>query len=264
MNTCSKDYLWLNISSLPYFRGLLRAVEAQVYEDLELPSPSLDLGCGDGRFSRIAFNDEVTIGLDPWTGPVRIAGRVGKYKQVMQGTGDRIPFSKGYFSSAVSNSVLEHIPDLDPVFQELSRVLKPGAPFIFCVPNENFLLNLSVSNWLDKVGLQKFADKYRAFFNHISRHHHCDPRNVWEERLEKHGFFIEDQWDYFSPKSLAILEWGHYLGLPSLVCHFLFKKWILVPKRWNLWLTLKIVQPGYTEQRRQQKGSYAFYLARKK
>ena len=182
----------MNISSLPYFRGLLRAVEARVYEDLELPSPSLDLGCGDGHFSRIAFNEEVSVGLDPWAGPVRIAAREGKYKQVIQGTGDRIPFSKEYFSSAVSNSVLEHIPDLDPVFQELSRVLKPGAPFIFCVPNENFLLNLSVSNWLDKVGLHKFADKYRAFFNRISRHHHCDPRNVWEERLEKHGFFIED------------------------------------------------------------------------
>lgn len=264
MNAESKDYLWLNISSLPYFRGLLRAVEARVYGDLELPSPSLDLGCGDGHFSRIAFNDEVSIGLDPWTGPVRIAGREGKYKQVIQGTGDRIPFSKGFFSSAVSNSVLEHIPDLDPVLQELSRVLKPGASFIFCVPNENFLLNLSVSNWLDKVGLHKLAGRYRAFFNHISRHHHCDPRNVWEERLEKHGFFIEDQWDYFSPRSLAILEWGHYLGLPSLVCHFLFKKWILIPKRWNLWLTLKIVQPGYAEANRQQKGSYAFYLARRK
>ncbi len=263
MSTGSKDYLWLNICSLPYFRGLLRAVEARVYEDLELLSPSLDLGCGDGHFSRIAFNEEVSVGLDPWTGPVSIAGREGKYKQVIQGTGDRIPFPKEYFSSAVSNSVLEHIPDLDPVLEELSRVLKPGAPFIFCVPNENFLLNLSISNWLDKVGLHKLADKYRAFFNRISRHHHCDSRKVWEERLERHGFSIDDQWDYFSPRSLAVLEWGHYLGLPSLVCHFLFKKWILIPKRWNLWLTSKIVQPWYTEPRRQQKGSYAFYLARK-
>ena len=68
MSTAGKDYLWLNISSLPYFRGLLRAVEARVYENLELPSPSLDLGCGDGHFSQIAFNNEVSVGLDPWSG----------------------------------------------------------------------------------------------------------------------------------------------------------------------------------------------------
>lgn len=123
MSKESKDYLWLNISSLPYFRGLLRAVEARVYEDLVIPSPSLDLGCGDGHFSRIAFNRKVSVGLDPWAGPVRLAGRDGKYSHVIQGMGNFIPFADGYFSSAVSNSVLEHIPELDPVLQELSRVL---------------------------------------------------------------------------------------------------------------------------------------------
>jgi len=263
MNSGGKDYLWLNISSLPYFRGLLRAVEARVYENLELPSPSLDLGCGDGHFSRIAFNEEVSVGLDPWTGPVRQAGREGKYHQVVQGNGDQIPFEDEYFSSAVSNSVLEHIPELDPVLEELSRVLKPDAPFIFCVPNENFLATLSISNWLDRVGLHALARGYRGFFNRISRHQHCDSRAVWQERLAKHGFIIEDQWDYFSPRSLAILEWGHYLGLPSLVCHFLFRRWILLPRRWNLWLTLRIVQRSFDEPPRQSKGSYAFYLTRK-
>lgn len=264
MNPGGKDYLWLNISSLPYFRGLLRAVEARVYENLDLPEPSLDLGCGDGHFSQIAFNHEVSVGLDPWSGPVRLARRDGKYRHVIQGTGDDIPFQDGYFSSAMSNSVLEHIPELDPVLQELSRVLKPGAPFIFCVPNENFLANLSISNWLDRIGLHNLAEGYRRFFNRISRHHHCDSRKVWEERLKRHGFVIEDQWDYFSPRSLAALEWGHYLGVPSLVCHFLFRKWILVPERWNLWMTLKLVNGLFEEPPRQQKGSYGFYITRKR
>lgn len=38
------DYLWRNISELPYFRGLLRAVEARTYRDIPLPGPVLDLG----------------------------------------------------------------------------------------------------------------------------------------------------------------------------------------------------------------------------
>ena len=39
--------LWKNISELPYFRGLLRAVEGCFYQDIHLEEPILDLGCGD-------------------------------------------------------------------------------------------------------------------------------------------------------------------------------------------------------------------------
>lgn len=263
MSAEKRDYLWLNISSLPYFRGLLRAVEARVYEGMELPNPGLDLGCGDGNFSTIVFNEEISVGLDPWTGPVHLAQKEGKYGSVVQGNGDQIPFPDGYFASAVSNSVLEHIPELDPVIAEVARVLKPGAPFIFCVPNENFLKNLSVSNWLDKIGLHALANSYRRFFNKISRHHHCDSLETWSARLEKNGFRIEDHWDYFSPAALATLEWGHYFGLPSLVCHFLFRRWILVPSRWNLAFTMGIVRKFYEESPRQPRGSYAFYITRR-
>ena len=45
----SKDHLWLQLKSMPYFRGLLRAVEARFYDDITLSGPVLDLGCGDGR-----------------------------------------------------------------------------------------------------------------------------------------------------------------------------------------------------------------------
>jgi SAM-dependent methyltransferase len=263
VNSSEKDYLWLNISTLPYFRGLLRAVEARVYERLELPEPSLDLGCGDGHFSNIAFDTKITLGLDPWTGPVHLARRDGKYQHVVQALGDHIPSADGFYASAVSNSVLEHIPDLDPVLEELNRVLKPNAPFIFCVPNENFLANLSISNWLDRIGLHGLANQYTAFFNRISRHHHCDPYPIWQERLQKHGFAVDHHWDYFSPAATSMLEWGHYFGVPSLICHFLFRKWILVPTRWNLALTMRIVRKYYLENEKQTKGSYSFYLARK-
>ncbi len=219
-----RDFLWEQISGMPYFRGVLRAVEARVYQDFELPGPVLDLGCGDGHFATVAFDRKLDVGLDPWTGPVREAAQRGGYHLVIQGAGDRIPFADGYFSSAVSNSVLEHIPDLDAVMAEMARVLRPGAVFIFCVPNHQFLANLSVSNFFDRVGLKGLADAYRAFFNRISRHHHCDSPEVWSERLNRAGFEVERWWHYFSPRALHTLEWGHYFGLPSLICQKLFKR----------------------------------------
>jgi SAM-dependent methyltransferase len=255
-----KDYLWAQLRDLPYFRALLRAVEARVYQDINLPGPTLDVGCGDGHFVTAAFHHPIDVGIDPWTGPVREAARRGGYKCVLQGYGNRLPFPDAYFGSAMSNSVLEHIPLVDDVLAETARVLKPGAPFVFCVPNHNFLTNLSISNFFDRIGLKPLGNAYRSFFNRISRHHHCDSPEVWQERLERTGFQIDRCWHYFSPQALHVLEWGHYFGLPSLLSQKLFKKWILVPTRWNLAITTALVERYYNEEREQPQGSYSFYI----
>jgi SAM-dependent methyltransferase len=259
----TKDYLWLHLRDLPYFRGLLRAVEARFYRDIPLAGPVLDLGCGDGHFATIAFDQPLDVGLDPWRGPVHQAGQRGSYKLVLQGSGERMPFQAGTFNTVISNSVLEHIPDLDAVLCEVARVLQPEGLFVFCVPNHQFLANLSVSNFLDRAGLGGLGDKYRAFFNRISRHHHCDSPQVWETRLQEAGFHIERWWHYFSPDALHVLEWGHYFGLPSLFSHFLTRRWILVPARWNLALTRRLVQPYYDEIPQREDGVYSFYITRK-
>jgi SAM-dependent methyltransferase len=203
------------------------------------------------------------VGIDPWTGPVHKAVKLGVYRLVLQGYGDHIPVPDQTFASAFSNSVLEHIPDIDPVLLEIARVLKPGGLFLFCVPNHYFLGNLSISSFLDRLGLKGLGDSYRAFFNRISRHAHCDPPEVWQARLEKSGFKVERWWHYFSPHSLHVLEWGHYFGLPSLLIHGLFRRWILLPTRWNLSLTNAVVKPVYNENPLHPHGSYTFYVARR-
>ena len=87
-----KDHLWLQISSLPYFRGLLRAVEARFYENIDLPSPTLDLGCGDGHFASVTFDRKLEIGLDPWREPLGEAVRHGAYDAVIEASGNSIPY----------------------------------------------------------------------------------------------------------------------------------------------------------------------------
>ena len=258
-----KDYLWLQLKDMPYFRAVLRAVECRFYQDYNLETPTLDLGCGDGHFATLAFEHKLEVGIDPWTAPVFEAGQRGGYHLTVQGYGDCLPFPDGYFGSTVSNSVLEHIPGLDATVMDIGRVMKPGALFLFCVPNHQFLANLSISNTLDRLGLRSLGDAYRAFFNRISRHQHCDSPEVWRARLEAAGFRIEKYWHYFSPRALHVLEWGHYFGLPAWITHAVFKRWIITPQPWNLALTRKIVEPAYSEAWEQPQGAYTFYVARK-
>lgn len=258
-----KDFLWDQIKALPYFRALLRAVEARTYQQFEIQEPVLDLGCGDGHFVTAAFDHRLNVGIDPWYGPVQEAASRQGYEIVIHGSGASLPFEKGHFSSCISNSVLEHIPDIDAVLIETARVIKPGGLFIFCVPNHNFLKNLSISSWLNRIGFRNLGNLYEKFFNRISRHHHCDDPEVWTERLSRAGFQVERWWHYFSPEATHVLEWGHYFGLPSLVAHFFSRRWIVVPACWNLAITRSIVQSYYDEPSEQPQGSYTFYVARR-
>lgn len=258
-----KDYLWLHLIELPYFRGLMRAVEASFYQHLELPSPTLDLGCGDGHFAGVAFDRQIDAGIDPWREPIREARQRGHYRLAVQSFGDTMPFPDGYFASAFSNSVLEHIPDIEAVLAETARVLRPGAPFVFCGPNHTFLEEMSVGIFLDRIGLKKLGDAYRAFFNRISRHRHADAPETWQKRLEQAGFTLERWWCYYPPAALRITEWGHYLGLPSLLAKKLTGRWVLAPTRWNLALTYGLLKRRYLEALNLRQGVCTFYIARR-
>ena len=259
----TKDYLWLHLIELPYFRGLMRAVEASFYRQLDLPAPILDVGCGDGHFATTAFEAPIDVGLDPGGAPLREAARRGGYRLLVQADGGKMPFPEASFSSAFSNSVLEHIPHLEAVLAEVHRVLKPGAPFVFCGPNHTFLANLSIGRTLDRLGFTRLGDAYRGFFNRISRHYHSDSPEVWLARLQQAGFAVERWWHYYPPEALHVTEWGHYFGLPSLVSKALTGRWILAPTRWNLALTEAFTRRYYQEAAPCEKGVCTFYVTRK-
>ena len=158
----SEEILWRNLRELPYFRAILRAVESCLVQQVELPEPVLELGCGDGHFASVTYSDVLDVGLDPSIKPMREAQGRNAYKLLVQADGAISPFAAGTFSSALSNSVLEHIPQLDDVLHELSRVLRPGAPFVFTVPNPGYETMLSIPMISEKIGLRSLAEVYRG------------------------------------------------------------------------------------------------------
>lgn len=256
------DFLKRNLADLPYFRALLRAVESRFYTAIDIEHPVLDLGCGDGHFAQVTFEDLQIIGIDPQLTALKEAQRTSSYQKLIHSSGQYLPFKDCVFKSCFSNSVLEHIEDLEPVLHQVARVLDVHGLFLFCVPNQNFTKNLSVALFLEKLRMNGLANSYRVFFNRISRHIHCDSCIIWEKRLNKAGFTIIDHWDYFSPAALRTLEWGHYFGLPYLISRLIFGKWVLYPAL-NQKLLYPLIKKFYLENPRQTKGSYSFYITRK-
>ncbi|MEW6566745.1 MAG: class I SAM-dependent methyltransferase [Chloroflexota bacterium] len=257
------DYLWLNIRALPYFRGLLRAVEARLMQQVELPRPILDVGCGDGHFASVAFAAEgIEVGLDPDRHSLREARRRRSYRLLLHADGARIPAADGAFGSAFSNSVLEHVPRLDEVLAEIGRVLRPGAPLVFTVPNPAYRDLLSIPNTMRRFGLKGLAERYVTWFIRLTRTENLLDEDGWHSRLARAGFAMERTFRYFSPAALRVLEWGHYFGVPCLLPRTLLGRWIVAPMRWNLWLTDRLIRRYYDEAPSPD-GICSFFVARR-
>lgn len=256
----SADSFEQQLRELPAFRALLRAVEARFYATLPLPKPVLDLGCGDGHFATVAFPHGVDVGLDPWWKPLQEARTRQRYGLLTHATGAAMPFAAHSFATVISNSVLEHIPQVLPVLKEVARVLQPGGRFYFCVPGPNFRRFLSVSRAVEALGWRQGAEAYRCLFDRICRHYTYADASGWQQHLEAAGLQLERWWPYFSQGATAALEWGHPLGLPCVLVKALTGRWILVPTRWNLALTAALLR-RFEREPLPAEGAYLFFVA---
>ncbi len=262
IETSRNDILWRHLMDLPYFRAMVRAVEHSFYVGLDLPGPVLDVGCGDGHFASVVFDHPLDVGLDPWWTELLSAKKMRSYRMLVRSDGSEIPFPTGCFGSVVSNSVLEHIPHVDAVVDEIARVVKPGGRFVFCVPNHRFPQLLLGTQTFKKMNLQGAADRYTNLFQKISRHQHCDSYDVWKARLDHAGFEVERHWDYFPAYALHRMEMGHAFGLPALFFRKLTGRWVLAQNRANLiipyWISRSVFENPISDE-----GVYSFYITRR-
>ena len=105
------------------------------------PGLGLDLGCGDGKLTRV-LSDEVgglrLVGLDVDPMETELARKTSIYERVHTTTAETIPEADRTFDYVVSVSVMEHILPLERVLVEVARVLKPGGTLIASVPSAGF------------------------------------------------------------------------------------------------------------------------------
>ena len=259
----SPDFLWPHLKALPYFRGFLRAIEAKLLDGVNLPAPRLDIGCGDGHFGQVALHGPTEVGVDPAIDSLREAQRRGIYRLLLTAQGARLPLAGQSMASVISNSVLEHIPDVQAVLKDIGRVLRRGGRLAFTVPNPGYLAHLAVPGWLGRVRLTGPGERYRRWFRRVTRVENLAWEEEWRAWLNAAGLELESTMRYFPPAAMRTLELGHYFGLPSLAARKLTGRWILAPTHWNLWLTARLVRPYYDSPAAGD-GTFNLYLAGKR
>lgn len=170
---------------------LWRAVELRHIEEFlnkhELSSPILDLGCAEGKIAGALFKDKKLIGLDNSWELISENKKTNIYKALILADGCRMPFKNGAFGSVFSNCVIEHIPDIDSLLNEVSRVLKEDKMFLFTVPSDKFGDFLFFSKVFNNLGLRGIARWYGIKRNKQLNHFHCYGHNRWRKILKEKG-----------------------------------------------------------------------------
>jgi len=90
----------------------------------------LDIGCGSGR---IIQDLPDAVGMDILLPKLRFLR--DRHRHLVQGTVFMLPFPTERFDVVICSEVIEHIPDHPQIFQELTRVLRPGGTLILGTPD---------------------------------------------------------------------------------------------------------------------------------
>ncbi len=93
----------------------------------------LDLGCGTADLACAAPAQVSVVGLDIAFRWLVVARRrlaeAGRTDPLVCGNAEALPYPAQSFDRVIALGLLEHCADLDPIFSEVARVLKPGGRF---------------------------------------------------------------------------------------------------------------------------------------
>jgi SAM-dependent methyltransferase len=100
----------------------------------DIVPPVLELGCGNGAFTELT-GLHVDLAVDKESRAVEHASRRTTVYRAVQRTDIRdLDDALGPFGTIFSNSVLEHVPDLEPVLERCRELLLPGGRLVATVP----------------------------------------------------------------------------------------------------------------------------------
>lgn len=92
----------------------------------------LDLGCGTGYdLAEMRTRNASLFGIDASEEMVHIARKNLPDADIKIGFFENIPFPDQSFDIVISKWALQTSPDMDPIYSEIARVLKPGGQLIY-------------------------------------------------------------------------------------------------------------------------------------
>ena len=261
-----KDFLYNYLLEAPVALAVERACECEILAEYEFKTPVLDIGCGEGVFAHILFDQQIDCGIDPDADEIERAKHYHMYKELIPCYGNAIPKDNGAFNTIFSNSVLEHIEDLEPVLKEARRLLADHGNFYVTIPTDKFDHYTWINQLLTGLRLNKWAANYRRSFNKFWNHYHYYNREEWAKLFNKAGFDVVASRDYM-PLSLCLFNESFIpLAFPAFVVKRLTGRWFISKSFRKLYVKslFSIAQTFINKSKQQKDGGIIFFHLVKK
>lgn len=225
-----KDNIFINyLQEAPLPLAMERWVECEIYKTKTFEHPILDIGCGEGMYAYILFDEKIDTGIDPNSKELKRASEYGAYNELINCFGDTIPKPDKSFKTIFSNSVMEHIPQIDNVLKEAHRLLADEGKMYVTIPTDMFDKYSIIYQIFSGVGLNGLAEKYRLFFNNFWAHYHFYDKSGWQEVFERNGFKVFEAREYASKTLCLTNDLLAPFSMVSFIVKKMSNKWFLFP-----------------------------------
>lgn len=181
------------------------------YFKLSGASKILEIGAAQGNFiAACELLGYSCQGIEPYEPAIKVSQELSKRlnikMEIKKGIAENIPYDDNTFDLVIANSVMEHVRDVEKVFNEIVRVLKPTGAFYFVTtsilcPKQDEIRLFPFFSWYPqetKIKIMNWAICNKPSLVGYTETPAINWFSSWETRkkLEKLGFVeIYDRWD---------------------------------------------------------------------
>lgn len=230
---------------VPTALAVKECVRLKRMKELPVVGPILDVGCGDGLFTSLAYPGTDIWGIDVNEREAARAQASLAYQQVVcQSITESGSLPEAFFATCVANCSLEHVPDIRAALKTIRRSMRPGGLFYLIVPKSDWTNTLPTKRRLGVLGLQEIGRAYGGALDAQFVHHHLYEADEWQRLLEEAGFCdVEHEKLGMDGSQAAFEAWL----LPSLAGFFTKKvtgRWVFASKlrRSYAWPVFQLVR----------------------
>lgn len=192
--------------------------------------PVLDVGCGDGLFARMAFDDVDVWGIDIDAAEGRWAAASKAYTQVILGDVTKVTLPETFFATCVANCSLEHVPRIDLALKNILRALRPGGLSYLFVPAARWASHLTSARVLTELGAPALGARIESSIDHVFKHHHLYDEQGWRRVVAQSGLEIVAIEPVLSTATTVAFEAFLLPSLAGLLNKRLTTRWTNFPK----------------------------------
>ncbi len=166
----------------------------------------LDLACGTGRIGAWlrGRSSAALDGVDITPEMLEVARRKGIYRSLSLADVSHTGLAAETYDLCLQSLADEHLPDLGPLYQEVTRLTRRGGSFVLVGFHPQFLM-AGVPTHFDRVPGEPVTIQS---YVHLLSDHVKAARALGWSLLEMDEGLIDDDWLRKKPK------WERYLGLP--------------------------------------------------